>query len=56
MVGARGFLIAYNIHLATRDAAVAQAIARKIRESSGGFPTSRPWGCTWLRANAPRFP
>ena len=37
MVGARGFLIAYNVQLATRDAAVAQAIARKIRESSGGF-------------------
>jgi glutamate formiminotransferase len=37
MVGARGILIAYNVQLATRDAAVAQAIARKIRESSGGF-------------------
>jgi len=37
MVGARGFLIAYNVQLATRDAAIAQAIARKIRESSGGF-------------------
>ncbi len=37
MVGARGFLIAYNVQLATRDAAVAQAIARTIRESSGGF-------------------
>ena len=36
-VGARPFLIAYNINLATADAAVAQAIARKIRESSGGF-------------------
>jgi len=37
MVGARGILIAYNVQLATRDAAIAQAIARKIRESSGGF-------------------
>jgi len=37
MVGARGILIAYNVQLATRDAAVAQSIARKIRESSGGF-------------------
>jgi len=37
MVGARGILIAYNVQLATQDAAVAQAIARKIRESSGGF-------------------
>jgi len=37
MVGARGFLIAYNVFLETPDVAVAQAIARKIRESSGGF-------------------
>jgi glutamate formiminotransferase len=44
MVGARGFLIAYNVQLATRDAAVAQAIARKIRESSGGFPHVKALG------------
>ena len=37
MLGARLILIAYNINLATRDAATAQAIARTIRESSGGF-------------------
>jgi glutamate formiminotransferase len=37
MVGARPFLIAYNINLATPDAAIARAIAVKIRESSGGF-------------------
>jgi glutamate formiminotransferase len=37
MVGARRFLIAYNINLTTPDAAVAKAIAEKIRESSGGF-------------------
>ena len=37
VVGARGFLIAFNVNLETSDAAVAQAIARKIRESSGGF-------------------
>ena len=37
MVGARGFLIAYNVQLRTRDAAIAQTIARQIRESSGGF-------------------
>jgi glutamate formiminotransferase len=37
MVGARRFLIAYNIDLATPDVAVAKAIAEKIRESSGGF-------------------
>jgi glutamate formiminotransferase len=38
VVGARGFLIAFNINLATADVAIAQAIAKKIRESSGGFP------------------
>jgi glutamate formiminotransferase len=36
-VGARGFLIAYNVDLAGADAAVARSIARRIRESSGGF-------------------
>lgn len=37
MVGARGFLVAFNVDLKTADVAVANAIARKIRESSGGF-------------------
>ena len=37
MVGARNFLIAYNINLVTPDAAIAKQIAVKIRESSGGF-------------------
>jgi glutamate formiminotransferase len=36
-VGARQFLIAYNVDLAGSDAAVAKAIARQVRESSGGF-------------------
>ena len=35
--GAREFLIAYNVDLETTDLAVARAIARRIRESSGGF-------------------
>lgn len=38
VVGARKFLIAWNINLLTTDVSVAQAIAREIRESSGGFP------------------
>jgi glutamate formiminotransferase len=38
VVGAREFLIAFNIDLATRDVATARAIAKCIRESSGGFP------------------
>ena len=37
VIGAREFLIAYNALLDTPDVAVAQAIAKKIRESSGGF-------------------
>jgi len=44
VVGARGLLIAYNVQLATRDAAIAQAIARKIRASSGGFPYVKAMG------------
>lgn len=38
VVGARKFLIAYNINLATSDVEIARAIAHIIRESSGGFP------------------
>ncbi|MGH9648382.1 MAG: glutamate formimidoyltransferase [Bryobacteraceae bacterium] len=44
MVGARGLLVAYNVDLATRDAAIAQTIARKIRASSGGFAHVKAMG------------
>ncbi len=37
VVGARDFLIAFNVCLKTADVAVAEKAARKIRESSGGF-------------------
>jgi glutamate formiminotransferase len=37
IVGARGPLIAYNIYLNTRDVSVAKAIARSVRQSSGGL-------------------
>ncbi len=37
MVGARRFLIAYNINLATSNVDIAKQIAAKVRESSGGF-------------------
>ena len=37
-VGARPFLIAYNINLASDDVELARRIARRIRESSGGLP------------------
>ena len=36
-VGARDFLIAFNINLATSDVAIAKKIAAEIRQSSGGF-------------------
>lgn len=38
-VGARQFLIAYNINLESRDVELAKRIARRIRESSGGLPS-----------------
>jgi glutamate formiminotransferase len=38
VIGARRFLIAYNINLNTEDLALARRIARLIRFSSGGFP------------------
>ncbi len=37
-VGARKFLIAYNINLACPEVEIARRIARAIRSSSGGFP------------------
>ncbi len=37
-VGARPFLIAYNINLASRDIELAKRIARRVRESGGGLP------------------
>ena len=44
VVGARKFLIAYNINLNTPDVALAKAIAKKIRASSGGFPCVKAMG------------
>ncbi len=37
-VGARPFLIAYNINLDTTDVELAKRIARRVRESGGGLP------------------
>src|SRR5262249_8314296 len=37
VVGARNFLIAYNINLNTADLEIAKKIAKAIRFSSGGF-------------------
>jgi len=45
-VGARPFLVAYNIYLAGCDEAVAKAIAKKIRTSGGGLPALQAMGIT----------
>ncbi|MHB8958615.1 MAG: glutamate formimidoyltransferase [Candidatus Limnocylindrales bacterium] len=37
-VGARPFLIAWNINLASEDVELAKRIARRVRESGGGLP------------------
>jgi glutamate formiminotransferase len=44
VVGARKFLIAYNINLNTPEVSLAKAIAKKIRASSGGFPCVKAMG------------
>ena len=38
MVGARFFLLAFNVVLDTSDLAAAGAVARRVRESGGGLP------------------
>ncbi len=45
-VGARPFLIAYNIYLKGCDETLAKAIAKKIRTSSGGMPALQAMGLT----------
>ncbi|HYU35439.1 MAG TPA: glutamate formimidoyltransferase [Thermoanaerobaculia bacterium] len=44
VIGARFFLIAFNAVLDTADAEVARAVARRVRESSGGLPAVRALG------------
>jgi glutamate formiminotransferase/formiminotetrahydrofolate cyclodeaminase len=43
-IGARPFLVAYNIYLETRDVAIAKEIAKRIRASSGGLPAVQASG------------
>lgn len=43
-VGARQFLIAFNVDLDTADASVAEEIAKRIRSSSGGLPGVKALG------------
>ncbi|MGE0449117.1 MAG: glutamate formimidoyltransferase [Vicinamibacterales bacterium] len=44
VVGARWPLVAFNVNLATGDLAAAKAIARSVRESSGGLPCVKALG------------
>ncbi len=43
-VGARFFLIAFNVNLKSRDVAVAKQIAKEIREKDGGLPGVKALG------------
>ena len=43
-VGARPFLIAFNVNLATRDVSVARNIARVVRARGGGLPFLKALG------------
>ena len=45
-VGARSFLIAYNLYLEHADIAIARAIARDIRTSTGGLQGVKAFGVT----------
>lgn len=44
VIGARHPLVAYNVYLATDEVSVAKAIAKKIRQSSGGLPSVKALG------------
>lgn len=44
VIGARFFLIAYNVNLECGDVAVAKEIAKKIREKDGGLPGIKAMG------------
>lgn len=46
VIGARNYLIAYNINLNSDDIQIAKAIARKVRFSSGGLPCCKAMGVT----------
>lgn len=43
-VGARPFLIAFNVNLRTRDVSIARHIARVVRERDGGLPFVKALG------------
>lgn len=43
-IGARPFLIAFNVNLRTNDISIARAIARTVRERDGGLPFVKALG------------
>ena len=51
VVGARKFLIAFNVNLATSDVEIARQIARKVRFSSGGLPAVKAMGVLLVSLN-----
>jgi len=51
VVGARKFLIAFNVNLATADVEIARRIAKKIRFSSGGLPAVKAMGVMLMSQN-----
>ena len=51
VVGARRFLIAYNLNLETPDVEIARTIARTVRESSGGFAFVKAMGLYLAQSN-----
>jgi glutamate formiminotransferase len=44
VIGARKYLIAYNVNLNTKDVEIAKKIANVIREKSGGLPAVKAMG------------
>lgn len=44
VIGARKFLIAYNVNLGTTDVQVAKDLANLVREKTGGFPAVKAMG------------
>lgn len=44
VIGARFFLVAYNVNLESTDLALAKEIAKKIREKDGGLPGIKAMG------------
>jgi glutamate formiminotransferase len=62
VVGVRDFLIAFNVNLKSNDLKIAQTIAQKIRESSGGLPHVKALGlkleqqdCTQISMNLTNY-